>query len=526
MPAPLVAEPMNHADAKRHWLTSNAALLLLLPLVKLSLHFWNNAQGGYGIFRDELYFIACGEHLAWGYVDQPPMVAIAAAVERALLGDSLFAIRFLPALAGAAVVLVTGLIARELGAGRFGVFLAQLAALIAPVFLAIHTILSMNVFEHLFWALAVLVAVRIARLGAPRWWIVFGVIVGLGLLTKHSMAFFCIALFAGLLISAERRQLAQRWFWSGAAIAGLIFLPHVIWQVQNDFPMVELLRNGQLYKNAPFAPGAFFWGMFLEFHPANIVLAAGALWFLLIAPQGKPYRFLGWTVVTLLVLFVALKAKSYYVAPIYPLLYAAGATALAMWTAGNVGRWVRGALVALMIFTGIATAPLAMPLLPPHDFIAYAQRLGIAGPPTERHQMGPLPQFFADMHGWEEMVVEIARVYHSLPPEERAKAAIFADNYGEAAAVDFFGRKYGLPKAIGGHNNYFLWGPRDYTGEIVITVGVSREDAASSFEELQEAGRFSHPYAMPYEQRNPILICRRPKFKNIHEVWPQVKGYI
>lgn len=520
-----MAKPMNHADAKRNWLTSEAALLLYLPLAKLLLHFWNNAQGGYGIFRDELYFIACGEHLAWGYVDQPPMVAVVAALERALLGDSLFAIRFLPALAGAAVVLVTGLIARELGAGRFGVFLAQLAALIAPVFLAIHTILSMNVFEHLFWALAVLVAARIARLRAPRWWIVFGVIVGAGLLTKHSMAFFCIALFVGLLISAERRQLAQRWFWSGAAIAGVIFLPHVIWQVQNDFPMVELLRNGQLYKNAPFEPGAFFWGMFLEFHPANIVLAAGALWFMLIAPQGKPYRFLGWTVVTLLVLFVALKAKSYYVAPIYPLLYASGATALALWTGGNVGRWVRGALVALMIFTGIATAPLAMPLLPPHDFVAYAQRLGIAGPPTERHLMGPLPQFFADMHGWEEMVKVVAAAYQRLSPEERAKTAIFTSNYGEAGAIDFFGARYGLPKAISGHNNYFLWGPPDHEVEIVITVGESREDVLETFAEVEEAGRFAHPYAMPYEQRHPILIARKPRY-DLRQVWPNVKQYI
>ncbi|MGH9858707.1 MAG: glycosyltransferase family 39 protein, partial [Candidatus Acidiferrales bacterium] len=476
---------MNHADAKHNWLTSAAALLLLLPLVKLLLHFWNNAQGGYGIFRDELYFIACGEHLAWGYVDQPPMVAVAAALERALLGDSLFAIRFLPALAGAAVVLIAGLIARELGAGRFGRFLAQLAALIAPVFLAIHTILSMNVFEHFFWALAVLVAVRMARLGAPRWWMVFGVIVGLGLLTKHSMAFFCIALLVGLLISAERRQLAQRWFWSGPAIAGVIFLPHVIWQVQNDFPMLELLRNGQLYKNAPFEPGAFLWGVFLEFHPASIVLAAGALWFLLIAPQGKPYRFLGWTVVTLLVLFVALKAKPYYVAPIYPLLYAAGATALAMWTTGHMGRWVRGALVAVMIITGAATAPLAMPLLPPQDFVAYAQRLGIAGPPTERHQMGALPQFFADMHGWEEMVQAVARAYERLTPQERAKAAIFTSNYGEAGAIDFFGAKYGLPKAISGHNNYFLWGPPDHEVEIVITVGESREDVLETFEDVE-----------------------------------------
>lgn len=393
------------------------------------------------------------------------------------------------------------------------------------MFLAIHTILSMNVFEHLFWALAVLVVVRIARLGAPRWWIVFGVIVGLGLLTKHSMAFFCIALFVGLLIRAERRQLAQRWFWSGVAIAGLIFLPHVIWQVQNDFPMVELLRNGQLYKNAPFEPGAFLWGVFLEIHPANPLLAAGALWLLLIARQGKPYRFLGWTVLTLLVLFVALKAKPYYVAPIYPLLYAAGATALATWTTGNIGRWVRGAVVALMLVTGVATAPLAMPLLPPQDFVAYAQRLGIAGPPTERHQMGALPQFFADMHGWEEMVRVVADAYQRLSPEERARAAIFTNNYGEAGAIDFFGAKYGLPKAISGHNNYFLWGPPDHEVEIVITVGESREDVLETFEDVEEAGRFEHPYAMPYETRHPILIARNPRF-DLRDVWPAVKKYI
>ncbi len=501
-------------------------MLLCLPLLKLLVHFWNNWQGGYGIFRDELYFIACGEHLAWGYVDQPPMIAVVAAVTRGLLGDSLFVIRFFPAVAGAGVVLLTGLIARELGAGRFGRFLAQLAALVAPVFLAIHTILSMNVFEHLLWALAGYVLILMVKRDAPRLWLWFGVVAGLGLMTKHSMAFFCVALFIGLLVSAQRRHLRERWFWMGAGVAFLIALPHVLWQVQHGFPTWELLRNGQLGKNVPFALGSFLFGMFLEFHPASLALAAGALWFLLRAREGKPYRFLGWTVVSLFLLFVALKAKPYYMAPIYPLLYAAGAAALARWTAGQIGQWVRGALVAIMLVTGVATAPLAAPLLPVERYITYAERLGIHGPPTERHQMGPLPQFFADMHGWREMVEVVAGVYNSLPLEERSKAAIFGDNYGEAAAVDFFGPRYGLPKAIGGHNNYFLWGPRDYSGEIVITVGVPREGAESSFHEVTEAARFSHRYAMPYEQRDPIFVCRKPKFRHISDVWPQVKGYI
>lgn len=507
------------------WWARDGVLLLYPALVKLLLHLWNNAQGGYGIFRDELYFIACGEHLAWGYVDQPPVIAVIAALTRGLLGDSLFAIRFFPAVAGACVVLLTGLLARELGAGRFGRFLAQLAALIAPVFLAIHTILSMNVFEHLLWTLAVYTLVILAKNAQASRWLVLGVVLGLGLLTKHSMAFFCVALFLGLLSSGQRRMLAQGGFWFAAGVAFLLVLPHFAWQVQNGFPMWELLRNGQLFKNAPFDLGGFAWGVFLEFHPINIVLAPAALWFLLVSRAGERFRFLGWTLVILLLLFVLMKAKPYYLAPIYPLAYAAGATALAGWTANRAGYWVRGTLVVLMLALGAVTAPLAMPLLPADEFIVYQRRLGLAGPPTERHQMGPLPQFFADMHGWPEMVKVVAQAYHSLSPEERAKTMIFAGNYGEAGAIDFYGTKYGLPKAASGHNNYFLWGPPAHPVEIVITVGVPREDVLESFEEVVEAGKFVHPYAMPYEQRHPILIGRKPRI-TLEQIWPGVKMYI
>lgn len=507
------------------WLGEDRALLLYLPLLKLLLHFWNNWQGGYGIFRDELYFIACGEHLAWGYVDQPPVIALVAALTRSLLGDSLFSIRFFPAVAGAGVVLVTGLIARELGAGRFGRFLAQLAALVAPVFLAIHTILTMNVFEHLLWALAVYVLILIVKRDAPRLWLLFGVIAGLGLMNKHSMAFLCVGLFVGLLVSRERWHLRQRWFWLGAGVALLIVLPHLVWQAQHGFPTWELLRNGQLSKNAPFALGSFLFGMFLEFHPVNIVLAAGAVWFLFRSRGGATFRFLGWTLLAVLALFVALKAKPYYLAPIYPLVYAAGATALAAWTANRVGRWIRFALVALMVALGAATAPLAMPLLSPQAFIAYAQRLGIEDPPTERHEMGPLPQYFADMHGWSEMVELVGEVYNRLTAEERGETAIFASNYGQAGAIDFYGWKYGLPKAVSGHNNYFLWGPPAKEAQVVILIGVPQQDIADDFEQIEEGPRFRHPYAMPYEQRRPILIARKPRLL-WNTIWPYTKVYI
>lgn len=506
-------------------LRSDAALLAYPALAKLLLHFYANAFPVYGIFRDELYFLACGQHLAWGYVDQPPMIAVIAAAGRALFGESLFGLRLIPALAGAAVVLLVGLIARQLGGGRFACLLAQVAALIAPVFLAIHTILSMNAFEHLFWALATYVLVRIATGAAPRLWLVFGAAIGLGLLTKHSMVFFGVAVLIGLVIS-RRAEFANRWLWLGGALAFLIVLPHALWQWQNNFPMWELLRNGQLYKNAPFELGAFLFGVFLEMHPLNLALIMAALWFLLLSKQGQAFRFLGWTCIALFALFMALKAKPYYVAPIYPLLYAAGGVALGGWLARRTPLWARAAVTIVMLAAGASLAPLAMPLLPPEAYIRHEQRLGLRGPANERHQMGALPQFFADMHGWPEMVAEVVRVYHTLPPEERAEVSIFTSNYGEAGAIDFFGPRHGLPRAISGHNNYFLWGPGTGSAEIVITVGESREDVEQSFEDVQEAARFSHPYAMPYEQRHPIYVARRPKFRSVADVWPRTKNYI
>jgi hypothetical protein len=507
-------------------LTKSDQLWLLAPaLAKLLVHLIGNAIGGYGIFRDELYFLACGQHLAWGYVDQPPLIAAVAAFTRWLLGDSLFAIRFFPAVAGALVVYLTGRIARELGGGRFAGLLAQTGALIAPVFLAIHSILSMNVFEHLWWTLAVYLLVLLVNREEPRLWIAFGGVAGMGLLTKHSMGFFGVAVAAGLLLTRERRQFAQRWIWLGGEMALLLALPHVAWQVQNGFPMWELLRNGQLYKNTPFALGAFVSGVFLEMHPVNLLLAAGALWFLLLAEEGRRFRFLGMTVVVLIAMFIALKAKPYYVAPIYPLLLAAGGVAVGNGLARRAPAWSRAGLVVVMLTLGAMIAPLAMPALPVETFIRYQAWLGISGPANERHRRGALPQFFADMHGWQEIAQALARVWNTLTPEEKARAAIFCSNYGSAGAVDFYGRALGLPRAVSGHNSYFLWGPPQHTVEIVITFGESREGVEETFADVREAARFDHPYVMPYEKRHPIYIARQPK-ADLRAIWPRVKNYI
>lgn len=491
-------------------------LLLVIPVLKLALHL--AFAGRYGIFRDELYYLACGEHLAWGYVDQPPLIAAIAAFERALFGESLLGLRLLPALAGAGVVLLAGVIARDLGGGRAARLFAQLAALISPLYLTIHHFLSMNVFEHLFWALAAWGVVRIVRDARPRLWPWVGLAIGVGLENKHSIAFLAVALVVGLAATRERRLLWSGWFLLAAAIAAALAAPHAIWQWQHGFPMLELLRNGQLHKNAPFSPLGFVLAQLLENHPLNApVWLGGWIWL-----ARSRFRALAIAYVALLAMMIALRAKGYYLAPIYTLLYAAGGVAIE-----RVVRraWLRVGIAVLMLAGGALTLPYAVPVLSEESFIAYAKAVKLVPPPTERHEMGPLPQLYADMHGWPEMVAKVAEVYHALPPEDRARAAIFTSNYGEAGAIDFFGPKLGLPKAISGHNAYWMWGPRGASGEVLIVVGESREDVEQGFAEVTEAARVHHPYAMPYENAEPIFVGRRPRAP-VAEMWARAKKFI
>jgi len=507
----------------RQFLLGATALLLYLALAKLLLHLWFSS--GYGYFRDEFYYLACGEHLDWGYVDQPPLTPLLAFLTRQFLGESLVALRFLPAVAGALLVLVTGLMVRELGGGRFAQGLAAVSVIAGPVYLGIDHIFTVNAFDHLFWALGAYLVILIVKRGDPRLWLVFGLVAGVGLQNKLSMLFFGFGVVVGLLLTPHRKYILSKWLWLGGLIAFVIFLPYFLWQFQHDWPMLELLRRGQLYKNYPLSPLQFLWGQVLEIHPFNLPIWLAGLYFYLVSKPGKPYRLLGWTYVPILIVFFVLKAKTYYLAPAYPMLLAAGALVIETFIRERQWNWLKPATVGLLLAGGAITAPFAMPVLPVETYIKYQSFLGIEPPKTERHKFGKLPQGYADMFGWENMVAIVAKVYNSLSSEERAKCAIFTSNYGEAGAIDFFGKKYGLPKAISGHNNYWLWGPGNHTGEIVITVGESLEDVKKTFDQVELGATVVSEYAMPYESDLPVYICRKPKV-SLPEVWPRVKGYM
>jgi len=494
-----------------------------LAALKLLLHLSTTGTFGYGFFVDELYFLACGEHLDWGYVDLPPLFPALTALVRWLLGDSLFAVRLVPTLAGAALVLLTAGLARDLGGGRFAQGLAALAVVTAPIYLALHGLHTMNALEPLLWMGCAWVVVRIQNGASPRLWLVFGLLAGLGLLNKHSMAFFGAGIVAGLVVTPARRAFLSPWLYLGGLLTFLIFLPNLVWDVAHGFPHLELLANIRADgRDVPLSLLQFLGEQALMMLPTALPLWLAGLVFFLADAEGRRHRALGIAYLTILALLLLVARRVYYLAPAYPMLLAGGGVALERWTTHRA-KALRPAYVALLVATAVLLAPLALPCLPPETYVRYARALGIDQPRLETHRLGPLPQLFADRFGWREMAEVVAGAYRRLPPQERARAAVFGQNYGQAGAIDLFGPKLGLPKALSGHLTYFYWGPRDATGDVMIVMDDDRETLEGLFEEVELAGRVEHTYSMPYEHFD-VFVCRRMKVP-LRELWPRLKRF-
>ncbi len=502
---------------------SDTAVLVYLAAATWLLHLLFATK--YGIFRDELYYIACGEHLAWGYVDQPPFAALMIHIVRAALGDSLYAIRLLPALCGAATVFLTGWIARELGGGRFAQVLAALAAMLGPVYLTIGHFYSMNCFDHLFWALAVYMLVRILKEDRPRLWPLFGLLAGVGLMNKYSMGFLGLGLIVGLALTPARKYFASVWLWLGGAIATVIFLPHILWEIHYGFPTAEFIHNATLYKNAPLSPAGFLSEVALQTLPLTVPIWLAGLYFFFFSRDGKTYRVLGWIFVAVLGIFFSTNAKPYYLAPTLFMLFAGGAVAIEIFIQRRSWNWLKPAALAVLVLAGLIVLPYGVPVLPVDTFIQYERFLGLHPSTGERGDVGELPQVYADMFGWENQVATVAKVYNSLTPEEKARTLIYCNNYGAAGAIDFFGKKYGLPKASSGHNNYWFWGPQNPNADMVITIGESREDVEKSFKDVQLAATVVSPHARSFETDLPIYLGRGLKMP-LKEIWPRTKDFI
>jgi dolichyl-phosphate-mannose-protein mannosyltransferase len=489
----------------------------ILAALAVFIHFLFDRQ--YGYFRDELYYAACGEHLAWGYVDHAPLVAFASAFTRALFGDSLFALRLLPALSAAPKVLLGGWIAREAGGGKFSQFFAALLVLLSPIYLTFDNFLSMNAFEPVFWMLCAAIVLRILNGGNPRLWLLFGVVAGLGLLNKHSMLFFGSGLALGLVLTPARTQFARVEIWLGAAIAFFIFLPNLLWEVRHGYPTIALLNTviGSKYTNV--SPLSFVAEQFLLVDPLAAPIWLGGLWYLLADKQGRRYAVLGIAYLVVLLEMLLLHGKIYYLAPAYIMLLAAGAVAWEQQIFSRAKAWLKPVVVAPLVIAGILAAPLAMPILPVAAAVKYCKFFGVEDVKVENVPLDSLPQLFGDMFGWPEQVQAVARAFHSLPAADQSRAALLAYNYGEAGAIDYLGTHYGLPKAISGHNQYGYWGPRGASGEVVIAIGFTKSRLEQSFADVQPFEAIRPAYALPEESGLTIYICRRPR-QDLAASWP------
>jgi hypothetical protein len=481
----------------------------------------------YGYFRDEFNYIICGHHPAWGYVDQPPLLPMLSRICTAVCGSSLRSIRLIPALSSAALIILTGMTARELGGKRFAVAFSAVTILIAPIYLSGGSLLTSNCdLEVLLWMGCVYFAIIAVKRTRPQFWLWFGVVAGVGLQEKYSIAVFCFAIVLGLLFTRQRRLLLNKWMWLGGIAAFLVILPNLIWNIYYDWPFLQLMRNIKAEgRDIVLAPWQYFLQQLLLVHPASTPFWITGVIAFLVAPRFKSCRFLGWAYLASFTIFVVLKGKNYYLAPIYPVYLAAGCTVIDEAIDRLRRLWLKPVLVAILLSSGAILAPLTVPVLPIDRFISYMNWLPIKVPRSEHsHERIALPQHYADQFGWDEIVVKTAETWNKIPVADRKDCGIFAQDYGQAGAIDFLGPRYNLPPALSGHQTWWIWGPRGYSGNCLIILDDDRETLDRLFDHVEYLGTSApNPHAL--ESEIPVYICRGAKFGTLADLWPKVKHW-
>ncbi len=516
-------------------LSSGMVLVWAIALAKLLFHIYFNNR--YGYFRDEFDYMSCGDHLQWGYVDQPPMVPFLIHISRALLGDSLRAIRFLPALASSLLIVQTAVLARELGGRRFALVLSAVCALIAPQYLSNGSLLGTNCLEPNLWmgcAYFAILAIKSSGKSekAPRYWLWFGVCAGLGLENKYSIAVFGAGIVVGLLLTEQRRAFRNKWIWLGGLAAFLIVLPNVFWNIRNDWPFAQLMHNIRAEgRDVVLGPFEFFFQQLLLVNLFTAPIWLAGLFAVLFSARLRPYRALGWCYLFCYTFFFWQHGKNYYLAPVYPMLFAAGAVVIdrAIGDREQAPRrqWLKPTIAIILLAHGAYLVPIVIPVFSPEKFLTYTEYLPFKLPVMEHsHARAALPQWYSDQFGWKEIADEAVVAWNRLTPEERQdkNCGIFAQDYGQAGAIDFFDPKLGLPPALSGDRTYWIWGPRGYSGDCLIVLGDRKERLERLFGQVEFVGLSAdNPWAL--EKEIGVDICRKPKFGTLSDLWPRLKRW-
>ena len=502
-------------------------IALILVAIKLLAHIVAQAVSPYEFHRDELLYLAMGDHLHLWRMDFPPFIALAANLQRALFGDGVWAVRVLPALAGAVLVWLAVDAAARLGGGRLAAAVAGLSILTAPLVLRTSVLFQPVVFDQLWWTLALWALVRRGLDDEPRWWLGVGAALGMGLLTKFSIAFLALPLAAATLLTGLRRDLATRWPWLGLAICLLLGHPSLAGQVALGWPFFTQMADLQAVQLERVTWSAFLSEQALIMGPATLLVVAGVVR-LAVGARSSAERAAGLAAAVAFLFLLALHGKAYYAGPVYPILIGAGAASLArahrVGARAKVARLALASVGAAQIAYGAAALPLGLPFLGPEPMARYAARLGITA--VTRTNAGTrleLPQDYADMLGWTAFADTVARVFNGLPAPDRERATLLGTNYGRAGALDAYGRRHGLPPAVAPVGSYWFWGPGDRSWDVVVVAGGDSADLASYFKEVRRAARITDSRRVPEERDVTVWVVRAP-FAPIDTIWPRFRG--
>jgi hypothetical protein len=509
------AEASTDTTGNQPWWKTDYAVIGFFALLKVLIN--GSVITRYGFQRDELYFIACGRHLSFGYVDHTPMVPWIARLTQTLFGESLLALRLPSLAAGALSVILAGLLAREMGGKRWAQAFVCAVMIATPAYLRAHSILHIPTFEMLYWTACFLVLARIINTNNEKLWLLFGLLAGVGILNKPTVLFFGAGVAVALVLTPLRKHLLRPWVYAGGAIALLILLPNIIWQYHHDWATYRFVKqlNADTMQEISFLD--FMLGQGLYMGPLNILIWVPGLFFLMFSKRGAQYRALGLICVTVYAILVIAKAKVYYLAPAYPALYAGGV--LAWQRIADKRAWLQGAAFALPVIGLVWLGPLGLPML---DIERTPESIRmLTGGLVDENTAYEITSDWRDQYGWENMVATVAKIYESLSPEEQRHCVILTGNYGEAGAIDFFGKQYGLPNALCPFMTYYYWGPGERTGSVAIAIGL-RPEHLNQYAETTTAATIHSEHAMRYETNIPVRLCRKPA-ETIQEIWKTIE---
>jgi hypothetical protein len=495
---------------KTFHVSPDGLLIIGLALLKLAIHFWTNTN--YELHRDTYLYLALADHPDWGYISVPPLTPMLGKLTMALFGDSAFAIGFFPALIGAIAVMVIAMIVKELGGKSWAILLAGAAFMLSPAFLRSNTFLQPVSLDQFSWLFSGYFIVKLVQSQKPRYWIHLGILWGLAFLNKYAIVFFVLAFLLALLLTRDRHLILSKYFGIGWLLGLLIILPNLIWQHTHNWPVIghmEELRRTQLVN---VRVGDFILLQSLMNLHAVIVWLCG-LAFLLFSQAGRKFRVLGLTFLFTVFILLMLSGKAYYTLGVYPILFAAGGVAIEHWFAER-RRFMKPVILAIMILIFLPVLPYSVPVLSFDKMAAYAEaskKYGLEGALVwEDGRVHSLPQDYADMTGWRELAECVIAAYQSLPAAEQADCAIYAENYGQAGAIKYYGKPYGLPEPVCFNETFVLWAPDSiYQRTLIYVNDELGEDIQYYFANVALAGQVNNAYFR--ENGLQIYLCRNPR---------------